>query len=76
MILKRCEFCNEKSLLKDKKMICIAAAGGSGEGTKDCLHSMKLLARFLKMKVIDSIGVTKANISDQKLKIIQSIKKL
>lgn len=73
---KRCESFNEKALLKDKKMLCIACAGGSGDGTDNTLNSMKILAKFLHMEVVDYIGVTKKNHKEIENKIVESVKKL
>lgn len=72
--LKRCQSFDEKSKLKGKDLLCIAAAGGSGDGTENCLHSMKILAKFLHMNVIGQIGVTKANWEQQK-KVIEEVAK-
>jgi len=73
---KRCEAFNENAALIDKQMICIATAGGSGSGTENCLNSMSLLGKFLKMKVVDYIGVTKFNFEDKKTNIIEGVSKL
>jgi len=73
---RRCEAFNGKSSLIGRPIICIAAAGGSGNGTKECLASMSILAHFLKLKVIDYIDVTKANVEDKKGQMIKSVMKL
>lgn len=73
---KRCEAFNEKSLSKGKKIIFIAAAGGSGRGTKECLASMSYLAHFLKLEVVDYIDVTRANVEAKKEQITQSVMKI
>lgn len=73
---KRCQSFNENTQLKNKKMLCIACAGGSGDGTENTLNSMKILAKFLHMKVIDFIGITKKNFEEEKTNIINSTNKL
>ena len=73
---RRCEAFNENASLIGKQMLCIAAAGGSGNGTKNCLNSMNLLAKFLKIKVVDNIGITKFNFEDKKDNIVESTLKL
>jgi len=73
---KRCEFSDEKVLSKNRRIMFVAAAGGSGRGTKECLASMSYLAHFLKWKVVDYTGVTRANVMNKKLQMIKSVKKL
>ncbi|MGE5329473.1 MAG: flavodoxin family protein [Deltaproteobacteria bacterium] len=73
---KRCEAFNENASLIGKPMLCIATAGGSGSGTENCLNSMNLLAKFLKMKVVENIGITKFNFEDKKDNIVESTLKL
>lgn len=74
--LRRCEAFNDDALLQGKEMICIACAGGSGNGTENCLNSMGILAKFLKMKIIENIGVTRFNFEEKKMNIIESTNKL
>lgn len=74
--LKRCQSFNDDWKLKDKKMLCIACAGGSGDGTEQTLNSMKILAKFLHMDVIDYIGVTRKNFEDNKSIITEGTIKL
>ena len=74
--LKRCQSFDEKSRLRGKELICIAAAGGSGDGTDNCLHSMSVLAKFLHMNMLEGIGVTKANWEKKKITIEEVAKKL
>ena len=74
--LKRCQSFHEDSKLKDKKMLCIACAGGSGDGTENTLHSMKNLAKFLHTEVVDYIGITKKNFENEKERLVESTKKL
>lgn len=66
---KRCESFKEDASLKGKNMLCIAAAGGSGDGTENTLHSMKILAKFLHMNVVDTIGITKKNYKSMQKRI-------
>lgn len=74
--LKRCESFDENSYLKNKNMLCIACAGGSGDGTENTLHSMKILAKFLHMNVVKQIGVTKKNFEEMKSEIVEGTKAL
>ena len=64
--LKRCDSFNEKSKIKNKKIVCIACAGGSGNGTEETLKSFDILDHFLKTKMVGRIPVTKANFETQK----------
>jgi multimeric flavodoxin WrbA len=74
--LRRCEAFNESSPLKGKQMLCIAAAGGSGIGTENCLNSMGLLVKFLNMTAVDYIGVSKANFEEKKPIITEAAMKM
>ena len=64
--LKRCDAFNDDSKIKGKKIVCIACAGGSGNGTEETLKSFDILDHFLKTKMIGRISVTKANFESQK----------
>ena len=64
--LKRCDAFNDNSKIKGKKIVCIACAGGSGNGTEETLKSFDILDHFLKTKMIGRIPVTKANFESQK----------
>lgn len=64
--LKRCDAFNDDSKIKGKKIVCIACAGGSGNGTEETLKSFDILDHFLKTKMIGRIPVTKANFECQK----------
>lgn len=64
--LKRCDAFNDDSKIKGKKIVCIACAGGSGNGTEETLKSFDILDHFLKTKMIGRIPVTKANFESQK----------
>jgi multimeric flavodoxin WrbA len=67
--LRRCEAMKENNRVKGKPFICIAAAGGTGVGTVNCLASMERI--FLHMNnlqffdlssaMCDFIGVTQKN---------------
>ena len=74
--LKRCDAFNENSKIKNKKIICIACAGGSGNGTEETLKSFDILDHFLKTKMVGRIPVTKENFEIQKENIIKAIKSL
>ncbi len=64
--LKRCDAFNDASKIKGKKIVCIACAGGSGNGTEETLKSFDILDHFLKTKMIGRIPVTRANFEKQK----------
>lgn len=74
--LKRCVSFDENWKMKGKNLLCIACAGGSGDGTDNTLHSMKILAKFLHMNVVEYIGVTRMNFEDVKNEVIEGTKKL
>jgi multimeric flavodoxin WrbA len=67
--LRRCEAMKNNNRVKGKPFICIAAAGGTGVGTINCLASMERV--FLHMNnlqffdlssaIYDFIGVTQKN---------------
>lgn len=64
--LKRCDAFNDNSKIKGKKIVCIACAGGSGNGTEETLKAFDILDHFLKTEMIGRIPVTKANFESQK----------
>lgn len=74
--LKRCESFDENWKLRGKNMLCIACAGGSGDGTENTLNSMKILAKFLHMEVVKQVGVTKLNFEVMESEIVGGMKKL
>lgn len=69
--LKRCDAFNDDSKIKDKKIVCIACAGGSGNGTEETLKSFDILDHFLKTKMFARLPVTKVNFEEQKKAIKQ-----
>lgn len=74
--LKRCDAFNDNSKIKEKKIICIACAGGSGNGTEATLKSFDILNHFLKTEMVGRIPVTKANFESQKEEIKKAINSL
>ena len=59
--LRRCEATKkngEKSFLADKPAVCIAAAGGSGNGAVHCLAEMERLVHCLSARGFDYIPIT------------------
>lgn len=74
--LKRCDAFKENSMIKDKKVICIAAAGGSGRGTKETIASFHILNHFIKLKNIAELEITKNNFESKKLEIKDAVQKL
>ena len=67
--LKRCDAFNAESKIKNKKIVCIACAGGSGRGTEECLKSFDILNHFLNTEMYGRIPVTKFNFEEQKNEI-------
>lgn len=65
--LRRCEASKyfgketQTSVLADKNVILVAAAGGSGNGTITCLAQMERLIRHIRGKVFDRIDITRFN---------------
>lgn len=71
--LKRCDAFNDDSMIKNKNIICIACAGGSGAGTEETLKSFDILNSFLKTNMIGRIPVTKFDFDKQKEIIEEAI---
>jgi multimeric flavodoxin WrbA len=60
--LRRCEAtAGEKSRLKDKPFIAVAAAGGTGNGLVSCLASMERLIQHVGGRRFDMIAVNRWN---------------
>lgn len=58
--LRRCEAFNKsKNDFEDKPVICVAAAGGTGNGTLSCLSSMEKLFTHMKAERFDFISITR-----------------
>ena len=72
--LKRCDAFFEDSRIKNKKIICIACAGGSGSGTEETLKSFDILNYFLKTEMHARIPITKENFENQKQLIKEVMK--
>jgi len=59
--LRRCEATKtngKKSVLADKPVICVAAAGGTGHGAINCLSEMERLVQRLSAVAFDYIPIT------------------
>lgn len=57
--LRRCEaWKKENSLFFSKPVICVAAAGGSGNGTLSCLSSMERFVMHVGAEKFDFISIT------------------
>jgi multimeric flavodoxin WrbA len=57
---RRCEAFNKAgSAAAGKNVILIAAAGGSGHGTANCLSEMEMWCRHVGAKPFDYLGVTR-----------------
>jgi multimeric flavodoxin WrbA len=63
--LRRCEFNGEKTL-RNKQVLMIASAGGTGNGVLSCLEQMDRFCRHTGAIIFDYIGVNRWN-SDYKL---------
>ncbi len=74
--LKRCDAFNDDSKIKDKNIICIACAGGSGRGTEETLNSFDKLNHFLRTNMVGRIPVTKFNFNQQKDLIKEAVNKI
>lgn len=74
--LKRCDAFKDNSKIKGKKIICIACAGGSGNGTEETLKSFDILDHFLKTKMVGRIPVTKFTFESQKKEIKKAVNSL
>lgn len=74
--LKRYDAFNDNSKIKGKNIICIACAGGSGNGTEETLKSFDILDHFLKTQMIGRIPITKFTFEKQKEEIGKAIKSL
>lgn len=73
--LRRCEATNgEENSLLGKPILCVAAAGGSGNGTISCLESMERFVNHLKGVKYDFISVTRKN-KEYKLSTIRAAAK-
>lgn len=60
--LRRCEATkDQKSFIQDKLIMGVAAAGGSGGGTLNCLSAIKNLFNHMGAKKHDLIGITQRN---------------
>ncbi|MBU3181094.1 flavodoxin family protein [Clostridium psychrophilum] len=60
--LRRCEASNgEKSNLFNKPFICVAAPGGTGNGSISCLASLERFVDQVKGIKYDLIGITRRN---------------
>jgi multimeric flavodoxin WrbA len=60
--LRRCEAsAGDKSRLKDKPFVAVAAAGGSGNGLVSCLASMERLIQHLGGRRFDMVSVNRWN---------------
>jgi multimeric flavodoxin WrbA len=59
---RRCESVNrETSQLKGKRVIGIAAAGGSGGGAVNALHNLETYLRYLQFTIFDLVPVTQVS---------------
>jgi len=64
--LRRCEF-NGTETLRNKQVVLIASAGGSGNGLLTCLEQLERFCRHIGANVVDYIGVNRWNAEAKKL---------
>lgn len=70
--IRRCEaFKTDNQFIRNKPVICVAAAGGTGNGFVSCLMQMEKFVDHLRGKKLDFIGVTRMN-REYKLKTIRA----
>ena len=58
--LRRCET-GHNHFLKDKRVLLVACAGGTGNGAIECLHQMEEACRHMGMRAYDRIPVIRFN---------------
>lgn len=58
--LRRCEFSGE-DVLRNKQVLMIASAGGSGNGILTCLEQLDRFCRHTGMVIFDYIGINRWN---------------
>lgn len=68
--IRRCEALKQDNIFQSKPVMCIAAAGGSGNGCVSCLESMERFVNHVRAVKYDFIGVTQRN-RDYKLNTIR-----
>ncbi|MEI6101329.1 MAG: flavodoxin family protein [Eubacteriales bacterium] len=71
--LRRCEFSGE-DLLRNKQVLMIASAGGSGNGVLTCLEQMDRFCRHTGMVIFDHIAINRWN-NDYKKQAVWSAAK-
>ena len=58
--LRRCEL-SQKNVLRDKQILCIVSAGGTGNGILSCLEQMERFCKHTGAVIFDYIGVNRWN---------------
>lgn len=58
--LRRCE-CTHNHYLKDKRCLLVACAGGTGNGTVECLHNLEYTIKHMGMRAYDRLPVIRYN---------------
>lgn len=69
--LRRCEAMSSESALNEKKVLLIAAPGGSGNGGVSCFGQMERFVQHMRGRVFDFIIVNRWN-NSYKLKAIEA----
>jgi multimeric flavodoxin WrbA len=59
--LRRCEAFNKNSRMAGKPFVCVAAAGGTGNGCVSCLTALEKLVDHLKCDKFDFIHIIQKN---------------
>lgn len=70
--LRRCEATNRaENNVQGKPVVAVAAAGGGGNGTLQCLESIERMMAHMRMEKYDLIGITRKN-REYKLETIEA----
>jgi multimeric flavodoxin WrbA len=69
--LRRVEAFSKRKSFEGKKVIGIAAAGGSGRGVVQCLYNLEVYLRRIGFDVFDLVPVTRSS-KDYKVEMLES----
>jgi len=73
--LRRCEF-DQTGVLRDKQVMLIASAGGTGNGILTCLEQMDRFCRHTGAVIYDYIGINRWNNDYKRVAVKASVKAL
>ena len=72
--LRRCEASHrEESILKDKKCLLVASAGGSGNGTLSCLEELQRAVTHMGGKVFDYFSMNRWNADYKREALVKAV---